>query len=334
MENKAQFQHVAVIGAGAWGTALADLCARNGLRVTIWARETEVARAINDTHENTVYLAGIRLDPRLRAVNAVGDVADAEAVIWALPVQYSRDAFKVFSPHLGAATVALCSKGIETDTGKLLPQVLAEVWPEARCAMLSGPSFAADVANGLPTAVTLASQNKADLDAWVAAVGAPHFRPYVSDDVTGAALGGAVKNVLAIAAGVVAGRKLGESARAALVARGFREFVRLGEAMGARDETMSGLSGLGDLILTAATPQSRNMSLGAALGEGLTLDEIMQERRSVSEGVATAPAVVGLAKRYGVETPICAAVAALLAGEASVDEIIERLLSRPFTTET
>jgi glycerol-3-phosphate dehydrogenase (NAD(P)+) len=232
-----------------------------------------------------------------------------------------------------AAALVLCSKGIERATGKMLTEVLSEVWPEASPAVLSGPSFARDVAEGLPTAVTLAAADAALGARWMATFSAPHFRPYLSDDLIGAELGGAVKNVLAIAAGAVQGRGLGDSARAALIARGFAEFTRLGVAMGAKAETMAGLSGLGDLILTATSPQSRNMSLGIELGKGRSLDAVLGEPTAVTEGVATAPAVVAMAKRAGVDMPICAAVADLVSGARGLDEIIAALLARPLKTE-
>ena len=231
------------------------------------------------------------------------------------------------------APIALCSKGIEQSTGLLLTEVLAQVWPEARGAILSGPSFAIDVAKGLPAAVTLACANEALGQRWAASIGAKHFRPYLSHDLVGAALGGAVKNVLAIAAGVVVGRGLGESARAAIIARGFREMQRLGLAIGAETDTLSGLSGLGDLILTAGSTQSRNMSLGERLGRGDALSAILAERNSVAEGVATAQAIYNLAEKAEVDLPICHAVAELVSEQKTVDQVIEDLLSRPFATE-
>ena len=330
------FASVGVIGGGAWGTALAALCAANGVPTVLWAREETVIRAINDTHENTEFLPGVPLPESLKALNSLGMAADNEALLFVVPAQFARAVFAELRSGAGgrAVPVALCSKGIERATGMLMTEVLQEVWPEAIPAVLSGPSFARDVALGMPTAVTLAAADPAIGARWVATVGAPHFRPYLSGDLTGAELGGAVKNVLAIAAGVVEGRGLGDSARAAVIARGFAEFQRLGVALGAQRETMAGLSGLGDLILTATSAQSRNMSLGIELGKGRTLADILGERNSVSEGVATAGAIHALAVKAGTEAPICEAVAALVAGTMTVDEIIAALLSRPFKSET
>ena len=335
MNDAQAFEDVAIVGAGAWGTALASLCANNGSSALLWAREPEVANAINARQENQHYLPGVTLPASLFATPSLEDAADRAAIVFVVPAQFSRPVMKalgkVCPPKM---PVILCSKGVERGDSRLMTEVLKEVWPSAQPAVLSGPSFARDVAQGLPTAVTLACQDQAMGARWAATLGARHFRPYLSDDLIGAELGGAVKNVIAIAAGAVVGKKLGESARAALIARGFAEFQRLGRAMGAKAETMAGLSGLGDLILTAGSPQSRNMSLGMALGEGRPLEEILSERSSVSEGAASADAVVALAKRAQIEMPICAAVAALIRGDVSIDAAIDALLSRPFKNET
>ena len=335
MREANPFSSVAVIGAGAWGTALAGLCARNGVETTLWAREAEVAKTINDRKENVDVLPGVALPETLEATHDLGMAGRKEAILFVVPAQFARSVLGELRMTAKAeAPVALCSKGIERATGMLMTETLAAVWPEARPAVLSGPSFARDVALGLPTAVTLACADP-DLGArWIATLGAPTFRPYLSDDLVGAELGGAVKNVLAVAAGVVEGKGLGESARAAVIARGFAEFLRLGEALGAKPQTMAGLSGLGDLILTASSPNSRNMSLGLELGKGRKLDDILGARNTVSEGAASAAAVKALADKAGVDAPICAAVAALIAGEASVDDIIADLLSRPLKPES
>jgi glycerol-3-phosphate dehydrogenase (NAD(P)+) len=323
-----------VVGAGAWGTALAHLAAGNGVDTLIWAREPAVAASINDRAENEVFLPGARLHPALKATSDLAALAGCEAVAFVAPAQFARALFGPLRAILGAAPVALCSKGIEQATGQLMTDVLAEAWPEASPAVLSGPSFAADVAKGLPTAVTLAAARREEGERWIGALGAPHFRPYLSDDLIGAELGGAAKNVLAIAAGAVDGKGLGASARAALIARGFAEFQRLGLALGARRETMAGLSGLGDLILTATSEQSRNFSLGAALGRGRPLADILRERNSIAEGVATAPALVRMARAAGVEAPVAEAVADLVSGARDLDAIIAALLARPFKRET
>jgi glycerol-3-phosphate dehydrogenase (NAD(P)+) len=329
------FSSISVIGAGAWGTALANLVANNGVAVRIWARETDVAEAINATCENSLFLPGAPLNPALRATTAIEETAGADAFLFVVPAQFARATLRTLAATTPAGTpVALCSKGIERTTGSLLTKLLSEEWPQAIPAVLSGPSFARDVARGLPTAVTLACADPELGARWIATLGAPHFRPYLSADLVGVELGGAVKNVLAIASGAVEGRGLGESARAALIARGFSEFQRLGVALGAQRETMAGLSGLGDLILTACSPQSRNMSLGLALGRGQSLDDVLRTRSAVTEGVATAKAVVDLAARAGVDVPICAAVADLVSGARSIDEIVADLLARPLKPET
>ena len=326
--------HIGIIGAGAWGTALAAVAARAGRKVTLWAYEPEVADSINRQHLNELYLPGIPLDPSIRATTDLSAVSANDALLLVCPAQALRSVTGSMARHVKPGTpVAICAKGIEQATGKLMTEVVAETLPEAVPAVLSGPSFAADVANGLPTAVTLACADDTLGEALVEAIGIPAFRPYLASDLIGAELGGSVKNVLAIACGIVEGRKLGASAAAALTARGFAELTRLGVALGARAETLGGLSGLGDLILTCGSRQSRNMSLGAALGEGRDLADIIAERVTVAEGVATAPAVVALARRHNVEMPICEAVAAIVTGEASVDDAIGGLLARPFKRE-
>ena len=335
MKKAQPFSSIAVIGGGAWGTALANLCAHNGVDTILWARELIVVEAIQKKHENTEFLAGFPLSPALKATSDLTEAAKREAFIFVVPVQFSRPILTDLAAQANAdAPVALCAKGVERGTGLLMTSVLNEIWPGARPGVLSGPSFARDVALGLPTAVTLAVTDPALGARWVASIGAPHFRPYLTDDLIGVELGGAIKNVLAIAAGAVAGRDLGESARAALIARGFAEFQRLGVALGANPQTLAGLSGLGDLILTASSPRSRNMSLGLELGKGRSLREILGERNTVSEGVASAEALMALAAKAGVDMPICGAVAALVRGEKTIDEIIAELLSRPFKPET
>ena len=333
-----QFHHIGVIGGGAWGTALAQIAARAGdgaRRVTLWARETEVVEAVNTAHENRTFLPGIELDSAIHATTSLAEAATADALFLVTPAQHLRATCTGLSAALRAGTPAvICAKGVEQGTMKLLTDVLAEAMPKATPAVLSGPSFAAEVARGLPTAITLACADEATGHALVAAIGLPTFRPYYSTDLVGAEIGGAVKNVMAIACGIVEGRKFGASARAALTTRGFAEMTRLGLALGAQLETLTGLSGLGDLILTCNSPQSRNMSLGIALGEGKTLEEVLGARVSVSEGVFSATAVVDLAARHGIEMPIAQAVAAIVTGKAKIDEAITALLTRPFTKET
>ena len=326
---------IGIVGAGAWGTALASIAARAGRDVTLWAYEPEVADTINSAHENRLYLPGINLDPGIRATTDHTVVAKCEAILLVCPAQTMRSVTSTLAQDVPAGTpLAICAKGIEQSTGKLMTQVVEETVPHAIPSVLSGPSFAADVAQDLPTAVTLACEDDDVGQALIDAIGILTFRPYLASDLIGAEIGGSVKNVLAIACGIVEGKKLGASAAAALTARGFAELTRLGVALGARAETLSGLSGLGDLILTCGSRQSRNMSLGAALGEGRKLEDVLGERVSVAEGVATAPAVVDLARSHGVEMPICEAVASVVTGASSVDEAITALLSRPFRRES
>jgi glycerol-3-phosphate dehydrogenase (NAD(P)+) len=333
-----EFEHIGVVGAGAWGTALAQVAARAGTarrRVTLWAREADVVETVNAHHENKTFLPGIALDPKIRATASFADAATADAILMVTPAQHVRASCKALAPVLAPGTpVLLCAKGVEEGTHMLLTDVLAEALPQALPAVLSGPSFAAEVARGQPTAVTLACADEEIGTALVNAIGSPTFRPYYSPDPVGAEVGGAVKNVLAIACGIVEGKKFGASARAALTTRGFAEMTRLGLALGARAETLAGLSGLGDLVLTCNSPQSRNMSLGMALGEGKSLADIMGTRISVTEGVFSATAVVALAAAHGLEMPIAQAVAAIVTGKASVDDAIVALLTRPFKSES
>ena len=331
----ASYQTIGVIGAGAWGTALAQSAAQAGRSVKIWAYEPEVVEAINTAHENTVFLPGAPLNPAITASSDPADLSDCDAFLMVAPAQHARGILKRFAPHIAqGAPVLLCAKGFERESLALMTDVLRETVPHAIPAVLSGPSFAVDVAKGLPTAVTLACEDRDTGEALMEAVGSQTFRPYWSGDLVGAEVGGSVKNVLAIAAGIVEGRGLGKSAHAALIARGFAEMTRLGLALGAKRATLTGLCGLGDLVLTCSSPQSRNMSCGLALGQGQTLESVLGARKAVTEGVATAPAVVALAKTQGVDMPICAAVDAVLAGRISVDDAIQALLNRPFGPET
>tara|TARA_R110000744_G_scaffold84678_1_gene165625 strand:- start:795 stop:1796 length:1002 start_codon:yes stop_codon:yes gene_type:complete len=329
------FQTIGVIGAGAWGTALAQTAAKAGRDVLIWSFEQDVADVINNKHENTIFLPGVALEPNIAAVTAMADLDVCDAVLAVAPAQHLRATLEKFAPFARRGLpIILCAKGIEQSSLSMMTQVLAETIPSAIPAVLSGPSFAIDTAQGLPTAVTLACKDETTGAALIEALGTPRFRPYLATDLIGAEIGGAVKNVLAIGCGIVEGRGLGKSAHAALIARGFAEMTRLALALGARRETLAGLCGLGDLVLTCSSPQSRNMSCGLALGRGVHLDDILGSRRSVTEGVASAPAVVALAKRCGVEMPICEAVDDILAGRTSVEDAIEALLARPFTLES
>jgi glycerol-3-phosphate dehydrogenase (NAD(P)+) len=324
------FPHIGVLGAGAWGSALANIAARAGRRVTLWARNPKLAATIEQARESPK-LRDVRLDD---AVAVTGELAalDAAALLLAVPAQAVRSVACALAPVLRKQTpLVVCAKGIELGTRRFMTEVIAECVPHANPAVLSGPSFAADVARGLPTAVTLAASDDALAGALAAAFGSPTFRPYHSTDVRGVEIGGAAKNVLAIAAGIVEGRRLGPSAAAALTTRGFAELVRFGRAFGARAETLTGLSGLGDLILTCSSRQSRNFSFGIALGEGRSPDEA--QRGKLVEGIFTASVLNDMANERGIEMPIAAAVATVLAGRLDIDAVIESLLARPFRAE-
>jgi glycerol-3-phosphate dehydrogenase (NAD(P)+) len=322
------FNSVAVIGAGAWGTALARVAARAGRDVVLYARNAEAAAQMTAARENP-RLPGVKLDARISVTSEFAVAARADIVLLAVPAQNLREAVAALAPHLTAATpVIACAKGIERGTRKFMTEVIAETAPDAVPAILSGPSFAGDVARGLPTAVTLAAKDESLASALVQALGSSTFRPYHTPDVRGVEIGGAAKNVLAIAAGIVIGKQLGASALAALTTRGFSELVRLGRACGAGGDTMSGLSGLGDLILSCSSPQSRNLSLGIALGRGER-----PSRDKLAEGELTAPVLIELAASKNVDMPVSSAVAAVLSGAVTIDEAIENLLTRPFRAE-
>jgi glycerol-3-phosphate dehydrogenase (NAD(P)+) len=326
------FDTIAVLGAGAWGTALANNAARAGRRVVMWARDAATAASINARRESP-RLPGIRIDGKVSATTVLADALAADAALLVVPAQASREvATAIAAARSRAIPIVACAKGIERGTHLFMTEVIRACVPDAVVAILSGPSFATDVARGLPTAVTLAAHEEALAAALARALRAATFRPYHSTDVRGVEIGGAAKNVLAIAAGIVAGRGLGASAAAALVTRGFAELMRFGRAFGARVETLTGLSGLGDLILTCSTAQSRNFSLGIALGKGQA-PKLASEGPKLAEGAFTASALVELATEHGVDMPIARAVAAILDGTLSVEEAIEALLTRPLRAE-
>lgn len=324
------FNDIAVIGAGAWGTALALACARAGRNVTLFEHDAANATHVKEKRES-LFLSGVRIDERITVAGDLADAARQPAILLVVPAQAVRSAMTTLSPLLAPRTpVIVCAKGIERGSKKFMTEVVAECAPQAEPVILSGPSFAADVARGLPTAVTLAARDSRLASELAGAVGSAAFRPYHSTDVRGVEIGGAAKNVLAIAAGVVVGRGLGASAAAALTTRGFAELARFGRAYGAKPETMMGLSGLGDLLLTCSSPQSRNFSFGVALGRGQRPAEI---HGGLAEGVFTAPVLLAMARDKHVEMPISVAVAALLNEQRSVDAVIESLLTRPFRAE-
>ena len=328
---------VAVIGAGSWGTALAIAAAEAGSNpVMLWARRPEQAAAMTETRHNDSYLPGIALPS---AIHPTGDMAQAlagaEVALLVAPAQGLRAVAEAMAPYApDGLPVAICAKGIELATGTRLSSVLAEVMPGARAAVLSGPTFAGEVARGLPTAIVCASADMQVRAAIVAALARPVFRPYLSDDVVGVELAGAAKNVLAVACGIVSGMELGENARAALITRALAELARLIAALGGKPETAMGLAGMGDLVLTASSPTSRNMSLGLALGRGEALADVLGARHGVTEGVKTAPALRALADAHGVDMPIVAAVDDVLTRGAAPAAAMRALLARPIRDET
>lgn len=324
-------ERVGIVGAGAWGTALAQIAARAGRDSLIWAFEPAVARAINRDRENPGYLPGVALDPRIRATDQLDDLVTADVLLFAGPAQFCRSLCRALPPS--SAPMVICSKGLERGTGALLSEVVAAIRPTAKLAILSGPSFASEVAAGMPAALTLACADEPLGYHLIRSLGSAGFRLYWTPDLIGPQIGGALKNVLAIAAGVVMGRGLGENARSALLTRGLSEMMRLGDALGAERATLSGLSGLGDLVLTATSSVSRNTTLGIALGQGRALADILSERQTVAEGVATTDATLTLAQRHHLDMPIVSAVAAILTDGVDIDGTIAALLSRPFKAE-
>lgn len=324
-------QRISVLGGGAWGTALALTCARAGRSVTLWEHEPGNAEQLENKRESK-FLPGVRLDDGIKVTRDLGQAARNDALLLVVPAQAMRAVCTAMATLLPDRTpVIACAKGIEAGTHKFMTEIIAECAPKAVPAILSGPSFAADVARGLPTAVTLAAADAEIAGALAQAIASAGFRPYHSSDVRGVEIGGAAKNVLAIAAGIVTGRGLGPSAAAALTTRGFAELTRFGKAFGARPETLTGLSGLGDLILTCSSPQSRNFSFGVALGKGEKPDGAAHGK--LAEGAFTAPVLLEMARAHKVEMPISAAVAAVLAGRMTVDAAIESLLTRPIKSE-
>lgn len=323
---------IGVIGAGAWGTALAQSMASDGSAVTIWAREAELVAEINSAHTNSLFLSSARLSENITATSQLADLATLPVLLVVTPAQHLASVLSALPD--GPRDLVLCSKGIEAGTGRLMADVAAEAAPSAAIAVLSGPTFAHEVAAGLPTAVTLAcSGGEAQWARLAPAISRTALRPYYSDDVTGAEIGGAVKNVLAIACGVVDGLGLGQNARAALIARGYAEMLRFGLARGGRAETLAGLCGLGDLVLTCSSTSSRNFSLGKALGEGQSAAQALAGKNSVAEGAHTAPVLADLAAREGVAMPIVDAVCRLLSGDSPARAVVADLLARPLKAE-
>ncbi len=323
-----------IVGAGAWGTALAALMRENGLAVRLWACEEEVARTINLESENQRYLGGIALPAGLEATADIAAMGAADAVLLVTPAQHLRTIAGTLAPHLGdEVPVVICSKGIEQGSGALMSEVVAETLPKAPLAVLSGPTLAGEVARGRPTAVTIAAADMALAERLAEAIGCPRFRPYAATDVIGAEIGGALKNVIAIACGIVAGLGLGQNARAALITRGLAEMTRFALVKGGEAATLAGLSGLGDLVLTATSEESRNYSLGLALGQGGRAADILASRHTVAEGAYSAGAVAELARRHGIDMPVAEAVDTIVNRDADVDAVVQGILARPFRRE-
>ncbi len=329
-----KFKKAGIVGAGAWGTALSTVCRRAGLDTLVWAFEKEVSGDINSAHENKMFLPGVKLDESIAATSDFTDLADRDFLLLVIPTQFTRGVVSDLASHIKKdIPLVICSKGIEIKTGKLLSEVLDEIIPDNPLAALSGPSFAADVARGKPAAVTIAGEDKGCAKDIGMALGQEMFRPYWSGDLIGAQIGGAIKNVLAIGCGIAEGKAFGASAGAALITRGMAEMVQFAKAKGGHPTTLMGLCGLGDTVLTCTSTMSRNFSLGKALGEGQTMEDILKNRKSVSEGVYTSRIVVKLAGEFGFEMPICTAVHDILHKGADVDETIHGLLTRPFSEE-
>ena len=322
---------IGIIGGGAWGTALAQVASAGGQDTLLWALEADVVAAVNSRNENPVFLSGLPLNPSIRGTSDLSDLNGCDAWLVVTPAQHMRAVLEQASDC--SKPLILCSKGIEERSGQLLHKVAKQACPDAVVAVLSGPTFAHEVARGLPTAVTLAAEDPALAERLRDRMKLPTFRIYVSDDVAGAEIGGAVKNVLAIACGVVEGKGLGQNARAALIGRGFAEMTRFGQALGARRETLAGLSGLGDLVLTCSSSSSRNYSLGKGIGEGRSAAELLADRKTVAEGAFTAPVLARLAREQDIDMPIVQAVDALIAGRATVDQVLDALLTRPSRAE-
>jgi len=328
------FSSVGILGAGAWGTALATVAARAGRRTVLWGRDGAVIEALNARGENPRYLPGIALSDRFEATTDLAAAADCDLILLVTPAQTVRATARLAASHVAeGCPVVLCAKGIERETGHLLGDILAQEMPQARPAVLSGPSFATDVARGLPTAVTVAAEDGDLADAIAAALSSPTFRPYAATDVVGVEIAGALKNVLAIAAGAVCGRQLGKSAEAALIARGFAEIRRFAARRGAEAETLMGLSGLGDLVLTCSTTQSRNYAFGTKLGAGARVDDLLAAGQPLAEGALTAGVARNLAKAEGIDMPIAEVVADIVETGLGIDDAIARLMGRPLKRE-
>ena len=328
------FRNISIVGAGAWGTALAEVMSRQGHQINLWAKESAVVNSINSSHENDVFLPNVKLSDLIVAFNNLEQITNCDLLLVVSPAQYTRETLLEVSKTLKSETpIILCSKGIEISSLSLMSQITESIFPDNPIAILSGPSFAIDVVNNKPTAVTLACKDLKIGKNIAESISLPTFRPYLSEDVIGAQIGGATKNVIAIAAGVVEGQKMGDSARAATIARGFSEIKRLAIAMGGKEETLAGLSGMGDLLLTCNSKTSRNYSLGIKLGEGETIEEATNGLSTIAEGMYSAKAITKLAVQNKIDMPITQAVNDLIEEKYSVTDIIDNLLNRPIKEE-
>jgi len=327
-------QTIGIIGGGAWGSALANVMAGAGRHVLLWAREDDVVTSINIRHVNDLFLSGVPLHPSIRATSSFADLSPCTALLVVTPAQHLGSTLHALKPHIGGdVPIIICAKGVDIATGKLMSEIACETLPSAPVAILTGPTFAAEIARGLPCAVTLAMDDGKAAEKMCESLSTRTFRMYASDDVIGAQIGGAVKNVIAIACGMIEGLKMGDSARAALITRGLAEISRLAVALGGKKETLMGMCGVGDLLLTCSSMQSRNFSLGFALGEGKTLDDILASRAAVTEGVHTATALYALSQKHGVDMPISNAVYHMLTQKARAQDVIGQLLDRPVKAE-
>jgi glycerol-3-phosphate dehydrogenase (NAD(P)+) len=327
-------ESIGVIGGGAWGTALAQVYARAGVKTLLWARENEVVEAVNTAHENTPFLPGAPLSPTLKATSDMAEMKGFDILLLVTPAQHLGSSLKALKPYLHKGQhLVICAKGIEIASGRLLSDIAADIAPECHISILTGPTFAREIALGCPAAVTLAAADKKEGELLQKALGTSDFRPYLTQDIIGTQVGGSIKNVIAIACGMAHGKGLGESARAALLTRGLAEMARLAEALGGKAETLMGLCGVGDLTLTAGSMQSRNFSLGAALGEGKTMEEVLSSRSAVTEGVHTAEAALKMAASLKIEMPITKGVYACLHKGESAQSIMRELMARPLTKE-
>ena len=328
------YRNISIVGAGAWGTALAEVMSRQGHQINLWAKESAVVNSINSSHENDIFLPNVKLSDLIVAFNNLEQITNCDLLLVVSPAQYTRETLLEVSKTLKSETpIILCSKGIEISSLSLMNQIAESIFPDNPIAILSGPSFAIDVVNNKPTAVTLACKDLKIGKNIAESISLPTFRPYLSEDVIGAQIGGATKNVIAIAAGVVEGQKMGDSARAATISRGFSEIKRLAIAMGGKEETLAGLSGMGDLLLTCNSKTSRNYSLGIKLGEGQTIEEATNGLSTIAEGMYSAKAITKLAVQNKIDMPITQAVNDLIEEKYSVTDIIDNLLNRPIKEE-